>query len=199
VRQPGRTRRCSRRRGPVGFLEFVAHSAPAAAELGRSAPGGRQIDPILDPWDVVWSLEGRDEVPGFLAQWRGFVRSVVPQLAGLPSEAAQWWEAADAYEAGRLDRAGLASAQQEALRYLLALPTETPESAYSAVRAAMQPLWDHNDGGGWFHGALTFLHDCGAAGMGESVWWTLLRAALPELGAGSEAEPFAAPDGDERS
>ena len=30
-----RTRRCSRRRGHVGFLEIIAHSAPAAAELGR--------------------------------------------------------------------------------------------------------------------------------------------------------------------
>src|SRR5207253_510057 len=28
----GRTRRCSRPRGHVGILEFIAHSAPAAAE-----------------------------------------------------------------------------------------------------------------------------------------------------------------------
>src|SRR5439155_5157227 len=35
-----RTRRCSRRRGHVGFPRFIAHSAPAAAELGRSAPEG---------------------------------------------------------------------------------------------------------------------------------------------------------------
>ena len=29
--------RCSRRRGHIVFLGFIAHSAPAAAELGRSA------------------------------------------------------------------------------------------------------------------------------------------------------------------
>src|SRR5262245_22728491 len=32
-----RTRRCSRRRGPVAVLEFIAHSAPAAAERRCSA------------------------------------------------------------------------------------------------------------------------------------------------------------------
>src|SRR5262249_35246160 len=35
-----RTRRCSRRRGHVGLLEFKAHPAPAAAELCRSGTGG---------------------------------------------------------------------------------------------------------------------------------------------------------------
>lgn len=36
--RPGRrTRRCSRRRGQVGFPTRVAHSAPAASELRRSA------------------------------------------------------------------------------------------------------------------------------------------------------------------
>jgi hypothetical protein len=33
----GRTRRCSRRRGTIGFWDFIAHRCPAAAELGRSA------------------------------------------------------------------------------------------------------------------------------------------------------------------
>src|SRR5205085_12687139 len=35
----GRTRRRSRRRGQVAILEFIARSAPAAAELVRSANG----------------------------------------------------------------------------------------------------------------------------------------------------------------
>src|SRR5262245_2859959 len=38
--QERRTRRCSRPRGPVGFPRCVAHSAPAAAELGRSVARG---------------------------------------------------------------------------------------------------------------------------------------------------------------
>ena len=35
-----RPRRCSGQRGQVGFPRLVAHSAPAAAELGRSAAEG---------------------------------------------------------------------------------------------------------------------------------------------------------------
>src|SRR5262245_56428607 len=38
--QERRTRRCSRPRGPLGIPGCVAHAAPAAAELGRSAAGG---------------------------------------------------------------------------------------------------------------------------------------------------------------
>ncbi len=37
VQRRGRTRRCSRRRGMIGFWDFIAHRCPAAAELGRSA------------------------------------------------------------------------------------------------------------------------------------------------------------------
>src|SRR5581483_138349 len=36
-RRRRRTRRCSRRRGHEAFLRLIAHSAPAAAERGRSA------------------------------------------------------------------------------------------------------------------------------------------------------------------
>src|SRR5947208_3343829 len=36
-RAQGRTRRCSRPRGHVAVLGLIAHRAPAAAELGRSA------------------------------------------------------------------------------------------------------------------------------------------------------------------
>ena len=38
--------RCRRRRGRVGLLVFVAHSAPAAAERGRSAAGGRAVSDL---------------------------------------------------------------------------------------------------------------------------------------------------------
>jgi len=136
---------------------------------------------MSDPWDVVWALEDRGKDQDFLSRWRGFVRSVVPLLPGLPADTKRWWEAADAYAVGRLDHDALMAAQTDAHQYLFGLPSATPDPVYCSVRAAMQPLWDHNTGGGWFDGALCFLHDCGAAGVDESAWWPLFQAAFPEL------------------
>ena len=79
------------------------------------------------------------------------------------------------------------AAQIDAHRYLFNLTAGTPDAAYCAVRAAMQPLWNYNTGGGWFDGALCFLHDCCAAGVDESAWWPLFRAAFPELCGGPDA------------
>ncbi len=45
-RRRRRPRRCNRRRGHVGFPSvIIVHSAPAAAELGRSATGGLPCEP----------------------------------------------------------------------------------------------------------------------------------------------------------
>jgi hypothetical protein len=168
---------------------------PAPVKLITSSES--LIKTKLDPWDALYILEERLNEPGFRERWRRFVRSVVPLLPGLPPEADRWWSAADAFESGRLDRDGLGITQSEAFRHLSDLSHEMPVAKYCSVRAAMQPLWDHNTGGGWFDGAWCFLQDCCAAGVDEAAWWPLFWAAYPEFGGGSRAEPKAAPDPDQ--
>jgi hypothetical protein len=155
---------------------------------------GSPIDAKPDPWETVYGLEQRRDEPDFRNRWCRFVRSVVPLLPRLPAEAGRWWEVADAYGGGRLGLDSLMAAQHHAWRYLSNLSVATPDAEYCAVRAAMQPLWDYNTGGGWFDGAWCFLHDCGAAGVTESQWWPLLLAAFPELDGGRGVESGTAPD-----
>jgi hypothetical protein len=50
-----RTRRCSRRRGHIGFSEFIAPAAPAAAERGRSAAEVKGVGIV-----VVSAVGGRE-------------------------------------------------------------------------------------------------------------------------------------------
>jgi hypothetical protein len=88
----GRTRRCSGRRGTIGFWDFIASVAPAAAELCRSAREGVGL---------LW----RSVLPLLRLSFAGYTDRAVNAVSAA-------WQAADAagYPAVALDhlRAGLA-------------------------------------------------------------------------------------------
>src|SRR5262249_42291161 len=90
----GRTRRCSRRRGHVGFPRFIALAAPAAAELGRSVAcrcaNETQEGRVSTVWKFEHTVKVRASRDAAWAYW---------------SNVANWVEVDPAVEWARIDGA----------------------------------------------------------------------------------------------
>lgn len=137
--------------------------------------------------DVLAGLEPLTRRPGFAARWRAFLRACsLELLPRLPAEARAWFDAADAYEAGRASPAELTAVRVLAWRHVDRRAGSL--AGQSGLRAVMHRLWPDIDGGGdWYESALHFLDCCEDAGLPAEQWGPLLRERFPELADDSPA------------
>jgi hypothetical protein len=101
-------------------------------------------------------------------------------LPCLPPETAEWFVAADDFDAGWLSLAGLAKVRIRAIRFRDSLREMQPEAALCSLRVAMYRLYPGVDDR-WYEDALNFVQDLYAAGITGEEWWTLLQPRFFDL------------------
>jgi hypothetical protein len=126
-------------------------------------------------------LEAHVADPDFEPRWRAFVRDCsLLLLPFLPPETAEWFVAADEFDAGRLSSKGLTKVRARAWRFYDSLRETNSEAELEPLRAAMYPLWPGIEDD-WYGGALLFVQALYAAGVTGEQWWPLLQPRFADV------------------